>query len=665
VDKSVRALAAILGIASLAFCAVGCSRVGRAQRGLADPDPVIRAAAAESLGVWRAREAAGAIRPLLRDTSPGVRERAAEALGRLDDMASFKDLLDRILADEDSGVRRATARALGASVPDTAAEVLIPFLDDPRATVRLRVAQALTDLITSSRQRLREPTRLHVGSALGAVVQSGQTDTEELPGNKRGWDAYLGAQIAPEDRGEIVCDQAAIGLGWLGSEAAGRGILLALRGTITPVLRDSLFSVLVITGDTLVTEHLIADCGTGIISSRRRAVRLLGGLPNTHAVETLLRAARDPDLGVRREAWRSLLRVHGLRSSEPGEVIPRHDVLELSPELVRMARRALAEGDPIIFMSAARVLVAAGQADGVRALVEYSHRRPAGLAQVLEILAEAPEGLAGISPEVVRPSVVRGAVSTDPAVRTAAAHALGRWGVPNPASLIPLLLNDRQKDVVVAPLGAVARRRYVDLLADVLPLFGADSIVQVGAARTAASLVDAHGFNYLILALTTDQLQRRRGAVMAVTLAAERVRQTGEGDQYAPLLARAGSWLARMAIEESDPMDRANAVTALGYTPFEDVEETVGLALGDPSEHVRLAAAVAMSRMRPELCVGSLKSLALHGSVEHRDAAVRALVELAAPPAREVLRVVSLVERSPEIRWRARACLASSTGEAT
>jgi hypothetical protein len=115
-----------------------------------------------------------------------------------------------------------------------------------------------------------------------------------------------------------------------------------------------------------------------------------------------------------------------------------------------------------------------------------------------------------------------------------------------------------------------------------------------------------------------------------------------------------------MVRDEADSSDRLNALSALRYTGFNGLEEALGVSLGDPSENVRTMAAVAVAKLRPELSIPSLRSIALRGSESHKAEVVRALGEMTIPQARDLLRLVSVVEPSPQIRWAARERLPTS-----
>ena len=123
------------------------------QRGLADPHPEVRRAAAESAG-WNAA-AGDSLRPELRarldDDDAGVRAAAARALGLRGDAESFQALADR-LGDRDPEVRVQLLHALERIDARRAADLagVHAALADPEAGPR-RAAELLRSAATITR----------------------------------------------------------------------------------------------------------------------------------------------------------------------------------------------------------------------------------------------------------------------------------------------------------------------------------------------------------------------------------------------------------------------------------------------------------------------------------------------------------------------------------
>ncbi len=106
-----------------------------------DPDPWVRAAAAEALG------AAGAVEPLLgavRDPDPVVVEAIAFALGEVGDSVAVPWLLETAAGDGEKLVREAAVAALGAIGDDRALPLLLELVAAAPPQVRRRCVVALT-----------------------------------------------------------------------------------------------------------------------------------------------------------------------------------------------------------------------------------------------------------------------------------------------------------------------------------------------------------------------------------------------------------------------------------------------------------------------------------------------------------------------------------------
>ncbi len=109
---------------------------------LKDRTAKVRAAAAQKAKLWRHPRSDQALAPLVEDPEPAVAMEAVRYFGAL----PREDLLDpliRALKSRDARVRQAGAEGLGISESLKAVPPLIPLLDDPDATVRAKVREAL------------------------------------------------------------------------------------------------------------------------------------------------------------------------------------------------------------------------------------------------------------------------------------------------------------------------------------------------------------------------------------------------------------------------------------------------------------------------------------------------------------------------------------------
>jgi len=111
---------------------------------LDDPQPLVRAAAADSLGYFRSEEAVPFLSDRLQDPSAEVRRSAVSAIGRVSPWAVefCQTELLKALADRDSQVRSRAGNALG-NVTNAGLPKLFDGLEDPQESVRSGCAMAL------------------------------------------------------------------------------------------------------------------------------------------------------------------------------------------------------------------------------------------------------------------------------------------------------------------------------------------------------------------------------------------------------------------------------------------------------------------------------------------------------------------------------------------
>ena len=126
----------------------GVDVVRRGERGLARPEPELRARAAYALARNPRREATSTLRDLLTDGDASIRGWAARALGRVGDGSDLGRLLP-LLEDAEPGPRirslGAATRLLAAGLaapPDDWRPPLLGLLDAPHSGVRLAAVQA-------------------------------------------------------------------------------------------------------------------------------------------------------------------------------------------------------------------------------------------------------------------------------------------------------------------------------------------------------------------------------------------------------------------------------------------------------------------------------------------------------------------------------------------
>jgi len=121
------------------------ARVAALVSALKDSDPGVRAAAAEALGRLDDKSAGNALAGLLNDPSPEVQEHAVMALAELEDPRAVPGL-EKLLASSDADTRQQAASRLGDLDLTVAPASLINALKDPNADVREAAANSLGNI---------------------------------------------------------------------------------------------------------------------------------------------------------------------------------------------------------------------------------------------------------------------------------------------------------------------------------------------------------------------------------------------------------------------------------------------------------------------------------------------------------------------------------------
>jgi HEAT repeat protein len=129
--RAVQALAAATGLEDIA------------KTGLASPRPLVRQGTCEALGRARAAVLAPALLDRLGDPDPGVRARAAEALGALGDASAADRLALAFQRNRDGATRASVLEALARLAPEKARPLLPEAAEDPSYPVRMVAAESL------------------------------------------------------------------------------------------------------------------------------------------------------------------------------------------------------------------------------------------------------------------------------------------------------------------------------------------------------------------------------------------------------------------------------------------------------------------------------------------------------------------------------------------
>ena len=108
-----------------------------------DGEPMVRAAAASSLGYWKQQAATTTLVAALKDDSDMVRQEVVRALAKIRDPDAVPALIVTLEMDPSADVRSAAAEALGGFEGDDVLRVLVEALDDQSLSVRYAASRSL------------------------------------------------------------------------------------------------------------------------------------------------------------------------------------------------------------------------------------------------------------------------------------------------------------------------------------------------------------------------------------------------------------------------------------------------------------------------------------------------------------------------------------------
>ncbi len=270
-----------------------------------EPQPEVRAAAAEALGKIGAVEAAQPLVHLLMTARQGATQEIAGALERLG--VSAIPALTATLTSPDVEVRRVATETL-AEIGTTAAAVpLASRLSDPEPVIRRVAANALKGIATAQvvPQLIRAlgDSDWQVYHAAGEALAG--VGTPAVP--------HLVAMLAPEN--PRVNRMAALALQQIGP-AAIPALVEALRSQNAHTRRWAAITLGAVGGDVIKPVRQLLEDETAAVSSRAAAAIALGktGLPA--AVDPLIKAARSQHVELRVAALRALAETEAEEATE-------------------------------------------------------------------------------------------------------------------------------------------------------------------------------------------------------------------------------------------------------------------------------------------------------------------------------------------------------------
>lgn len=516
-----------------AIAALGCGRGD-----ISSPDPTLRARAVRSL-VAREDAPVAVLLVAERDPSPLVRLAAAEAFASRGGPGAA-DALGELLVDRDGGVAAAAARGLAAMPKEPRArERLTAAYVDATPGGRAAIAEALDRLGVSLREAVEREARTrwerNVAALEGGRGAARAGAAEEIGASARADAVQRLVPLADPNRNPdpVLCAAAARGLGESGEWSARPHLESLLLGSDAH-LAEIAAAALGRLGDPAASDSLAG-------AATAQEGRLAGA-----AVEALAALPDAPEVGI---------------------------------ALCELAIRAR---DPAVAARAARAARSREAECPVRPLLAKLGRpgEEAALAALAD-LRLTPEG-ASAAVERIVPMLEPGR-SPDPAIRVAAARALGRLGIP--AAAAPLT---RRAAAVAGRVGAGRSRWIPGPLPASAPPEWIDAVSRADT-RDLGALLAASG-------------RLRAGSAEALLLPFAR---------------------------DPSPDVRAGAVEGLAALGTGAGLEAAGRALDDPDSAVRMAAAGALPRFgtRAAAVLGRVADAAPPSSPEWRIALAHALGE--------------------------------------
>jgi HEAT repeat protein len=281
---------------------------------LEEPQPVVRANAAEALGRIGDRRAADALAAILNDPDETVWQQVAISLGRMRDARAVKPLI-LIMLDQESPLRTKAIKALGQIKDIRAIDSLIDViyfevdrwmrlfaiealgrLDDIRAIEVLvdAVFDESRDVRTKAIVTLGEITSELATDALFAIYDDPDADAEEQQtalfelgkrGDQRAVEGLISLlQFNPQVDNRIY---AALVLGEIGGAEAVSSLIDALCDDVQDVADHALKSLVKLGND--ATEPLVQNLRESTNAERRMwVIRALGEIGTEEAVGALM-----------------------------------------------------------------------------------------------------------------------------------------------------------------------------------------------------------------------------------------------------------------------------------------------------------------------------------------------------------------------------------------
>jgi HEAT repeat protein len=601
-------------------------------RFLDSPDANLRIQTALILGERRDRRAIPPLLAHLRDADPNVRFHIIEALGRLHATEASESLIT-IAEERDFFLAFPAIQALSRVGTPAVAPRLVPLLADEM--LRAPVIEALGELgdeeVTGPLMQL-----LNRSGAPTEVI------TDALAGLHDRYESRYGAgehiadlvrrRISATGMQQILDTVQRVGsdrlpglarvLGWLEGEAVQRALTRLLgQGSV----RTQVVEALVRYGSGVVTL-LIEQLHAEDLETRQAAVVALGRIGDRRATAPLVAALEDTELAVAvagalarigaPDAFEPLM----ARLGEPDSAVRQAVIAALNsighPEMPRRILRLLDDADATVRESALRIAGYFGYPECLERLLACCAD------EAVSIRRTAVEQLAFFDDARIAELLLGRLQDEAAAVRAAAAMALAR--VEHPSRVEGL----------------------VNVLAD------PDAWVRYSGLRALAAVGGSNALSAVVARLQVDPAPHVR---LAAIEAVGRLRPANALEILEPLTQSGNDDIARAAIAAVGHIDGEHALTILhehgkSPAPWRRLTAIAAMASRRDARIPGLLEWMAAADTEPEVAGAAIEALAALAGKEGLQGteASRALVSLAAEPARRHLAIAALGNLPPE-----------------
>ena len=580
---------------------------------LTQGDSSVRKRATDALAKIGSEKAAEALIQALQDKDASVRWRATYALGKIGSRKTVEGLI-QALQDKDASVRWSAAYALGEIISEKAAEALIQALQDKDASVRGSVADALGKI--GSRKAVEDLIQAlqdkDASVRWSAAVALGKIGSEK---------AVEGLIQALQNEDASVQGSAVDALGKIRSEKAVEGLIQALQNKVASVRRSAADALGEIRSEKAV-EGLIQALQNKVASVRERATYALGKIGSEKSVECLIQALQDKDASVRWSAVDTLGKIG-------------------SEKAVEALIQALQDKDALVQWRAAGTLGEIGSEKAVEALTQALQHGDDSLRR------RTTGALGDIRSEKAVEALIQALQDKDASVRRSAADALGKIKSEKVVEALIQALHNKDASVrrsAADALGKIKSEKAVEGLIQALQ--DKDASVRWSTADALGKIGSEKAVENLIQALQDEDASVRGNAADALGKI--------ESEKAVEALIQ--------TLRDKNTSVRDSVVDALGKIRSEKAEKALIQALHHEDASVRRSATDALGEIRSEKAVEALIQALEHGDDSVRRSAVDALGEIGSEKAVENL-IQTLQHGDASIRWNAAVALGKIRSE--